>query len=79
MKQQTNAPISQTLADFLLRKDLKLSEDLAVTKIMRSGIGSNFWHKQTVQESGTLILGFNENKSGELNLKNGELLMPWEI
>ncbi len=30
--EQSNAPIGQTLADFLLRKDLKLSGDVAVQK-----------------------------------------------
>ena len=33
LKEQTNAPIGQTLADFLLRKDLKLSGKLTVKKI----------------------------------------------
>jgi len=33
MKEQTNAPIGQTLADFLLRKDLSLTEDLRVQDI----------------------------------------------
>lgn len=31
--EQTNAPIGQTLADFLLRADLKLSGDLTVTEV----------------------------------------------
>lgn len=31
--EQTNAPIGQTLADFLLREDLSLTKDLTVTKI----------------------------------------------
>jgi outer membrane lipoprotein-sorting protein len=33
LKQQSNAPIGQTLADFLLRKDLSLTEDLRVKNI----------------------------------------------
>jgi outer membrane lipoprotein-sorting protein len=33
LKEQTNAPIGQTLADFLLRKDLSLTGDLNVQKI----------------------------------------------
>jgi outer membrane lipoprotein-sorting protein len=32
---QSNAPIGQTLADFLLRKDLSLSGDLKVTKLYK--------------------------------------------
>ncbi len=35
-KQQSNAPIGETLADFLLRKDLKLSGDITVTAVGRS-------------------------------------------
>lgn len=33
LKEQTNAPIGQTLADFLLRKDLSLSGDLIVNNV----------------------------------------------
>ncbi len=33
LQQQSNAPIGQTLADFLLRKDLSLTEDLRVQNI----------------------------------------------
>lgn len=35
MNEQTNAPIGQTLADFLLRKDLSLTNNLSVQKIDR--------------------------------------------
>ncbi len=33
LQEQSNAPIGQTLADFLLRKDLSLTEDLKVIKV----------------------------------------------
>lgn len=33
--QQSNAPIGQTLADFLLRKDLRLSGDLRVNRVFK--------------------------------------------
>lgn len=36
LKEQKNAPISQSLADFFLRKNLKLSGDVKVTDIRRS-------------------------------------------
>lgn len=36
LKEQKNAPISQSLADFFLRKTLKLSGDVKVTDIKRS-------------------------------------------
>ena len=35
MEQQSNAPIGQTLADFLLRDDLSLSGELMVTKLYK--------------------------------------------
>jgi outer membrane lipoprotein-sorting protein len=35
MREQTNAPIGQTLADFLLRKDLRLSGDVTVTGVTK--------------------------------------------
>lgn len=62
MKQQTNAPISQTLADFLLRKNLKLKGDLKVTRIMRAGGLLQISLVQTKdQGSGELTLGFIES------------------
>lgn len=36
MKQQSNAPIGQTLADFLLREDLNLHDDLKVTDVQKN-------------------------------------------
>lgn len=65
--QQTNAPISQTLADFLLRKEINLSGDLKVTRIMR---GSGLIQMTVVQRSepgaGSLTLGFRESPTFEL-------------
>ncbi len=37
MKEQTNAPIGQTLADFLLREDLSLRDDVTVQHIAHEG------------------------------------------
>jgi outer membrane lipoprotein-sorting protein len=37
MKEQSNAPIGQTLADFLLRKDLTLTGDLKATESFQQG------------------------------------------
>lgn len=37
LKEQTNAPIGQTLADFLLRKDISLTGDVAVQEIAEEG------------------------------------------
>lgn len=65
--QQTNAPISQTLADFLLRKELRLSGDLKVSKIMRSGGLLQMTLVQRAQPgAGSLTLGFKEEPFFEL-------------
>ena len=65
--QQTNAPISQTLADFLLRKELRLTEDLKVTKILRAG---GLMQMTLVQRNdpnaGAITLGFREKPFFEL-------------
>lgn len=67
MKQQTNAPISQTLADFLLRKNLKLSGDLKVTKIMRAGGYIQITMIQRdLPKAGELTLGFSEGTKYQL-------------
>lgn len=75
MKQQSNAPISQTLADFLLRKTIKLSGDLKVEKIMRTaGIVQIFVREKEQPESGTLVLGFIDNGKGGLDLKKWRIV-----
>lgn len=60
--EQTNAPIGQTLADFFLRKDLRLSGDVQVDNVKRGG---DFLQVQLSQkddpEGGSLTLGFKEN------------------
>jgi outer membrane lipoprotein-sorting protein len=67
LKQQSNAPISQTLADFILRNHLKLSGDLRVTKIAK---GAGLLQVTIVQTSdpasGSLTLGFTETPKFEL-------------
>lgn len=61
LKQQTNAPISATLADFLLRKNLKLSGDLKVTKVARDGGLMQLTVVQAAEpNAGSLTLGFQE-------------------
>jgi outer membrane lipoprotein-sorting protein len=67
MKQQSNAPIGQTLADFLLRKNLKLSGDLTVTRIMRAGDLVQITMIQTEDpKAGELTLGFVEGPKYQL-------------
>jgi len=75
MSQQTNAPISQTLADFLLRKNLKLSGDLKVTKIMHAGnIIQIFVVQREEPTSGTLVLGFDQDKNKNYQLKKWRII-----
>jgi outer membrane lipoprotein-sorting protein len=67
LKQQSNAPISQTLADFILRKNLKLSGDLRVNKIAKGGGLLQVTIVQTSDPlSGSLTLGFSETPKFEL-------------
>lgn len=67
LKQQSNAPISQTLADFLLRKNLKLSGDLKVSKITRDGGLLQMTIVQTAEaNAGSLTLGFQETPNLQL-------------
>lgn len=62
LKEQSNAPIGQTLADFILRPDLKLSGDLTIKSMQR---GAGLLQLDIVQtadpEAGTLTLGFRED------------------
>ena len=62
LKEQSNAPIGQTLADFILRPDLRLGGDLTVTGTKRGGGLLQIDVVQTADpESGTLTLGFSED------------------
>lgn len=62
LKEQTNAPIGQTLADFILRKDLSLEGDLTVKDVRRTGNYLQIEMVQTAdQGAGTLTLGFDED------------------
>jgi outer membrane lipoprotein-sorting protein len=62
LEEQSNAPIGSTLADFILRPELKLTGDIEVTNIRDS---DNMLQVSMVQadepEAGSLTLGFNSN------------------
>lgn len=61
MKEQTNAPIGQTLADFLLRKDLRLSGDVTVTDVTKNNGQTAITLIQSNEPgSGTLQLFFSD-------------------
>ncbi len=59
--EQTNAPIGQTLADFFLRKNLKLEGDIEVEDIKEGG---GFLQVKLIQtadpDAGSLTLGFKQ-------------------
>ncbi|MCB1532730.1 MAG: outer membrane lipoprotein carrier protein LolA [Alphaproteobacteria bacterium] len=59
--EQTNAPIGQTLADFLLRGDIKLSGDVKVQSIKRAGGYLQVTLTQSADPAaGTLMMAFTE-------------------
>ena len=70
--EQTNAPIGQTLADFFLRKDLSLNEDVKVESVKRKG---GFLQVELTQrsdpEAGSLTLGLKE---GPLSLSKWRIV-----
>ncbi len=62
LKEQSNAPIGQTLADFILRDELKLSGDLIVRDVKRGGGLLQITTTQTSDpDAGSLMLGFSES------------------
>lgn len=60
--EQSNAPIGQTLADFLLRANIQLKGDIAVERVMRGG---GLLQVTLIQAddpgAGSMTLGFSEN------------------
>ena len=62
LKEQSNAPIGQTLADFLLRKDLSLTSGLSVQDIQTSADAQVLTLAQKGDEgAGTVRLFFSKN------------------
>jgi outer membrane lipoprotein-sorting protein len=61
LQEQTNAPIGQTLADFLLREDLSLTKDLTVNKIQRDkGFITMNLSEKGEENAGYVTLFFDE-------------------
>jgi outer membrane lipoprotein-sorting protein len=72
LKQTSSAPVGQTLADFLLRKRIKLSGDVQVTGVQEGGGLKQISLVQTADPSaGTMILGF---KQGPFSLKKWRIV-----
>lgn len=62
LKQQSNAPIGQTLADFLLRKNLRLKDDLKVTSVdHRNGLQLITLVQTKDTAAGSLTLAFQDD------------------
>lgn len=74
LQEQSNAPIGQTLADFLLRSDLKLSGDVTVADVKRDGGLLQITLTQTEDPgAGSLTLGFEEDP---MKLKKWRVVDP---
>jgi outer membrane lipoprotein-sorting protein len=59
LKQTSSAPVSQTLADFILRKNIKLSGDVKIVKVQDGGGLRQVTLTQTADpDAGTITLGF---------------------
>lgn len=60
--EQSNAPIGQTMADFLLRKNIRFSGDVAIERVMEGGGLLQITLFQTSDPgAGSLTLGFTQN------------------
>jgi outer membrane lipoprotein-sorting protein len=60
--EQSNAPIGNTLADFLLRKNIQLKDDVTVDKVERNEDLLTVKLVQTTDPAaGSITLGFEEN------------------
>lgn len=62
LEQQTNAPIGQTLADFILRDKLTMSGDITISNITRAGGYVQMTLTQTSDpQAGKIILAFADD------------------
>lgn len=62
LQEQSSTPISQSLADFFLRKDLRLSGDIQVSGLKKEGgILQITLAQASDPQAGSLILGFSQN------------------
>lgn len=76
LKEQTNAPIGQTLADFILRSDVTLSGDIQVDLVKRGGGYLQIALSQSSDpQAGNLMLALKENKGG-LELRKWRVIDP---
>lgn len=77
LKEQTNIPIGQTLADFFLRKSIKFGDDILVADVKRGG---DLLQIKLVQkddpDGGSLTLGLRENP---LSLKKWRITDPQDL
>ncbi len=65
LKQTSSAPVGQTLADFLLRKNIKLSGDVQVVRVQEGGGLTQLTLTQKADpQAGTMTLGFTTQPFG---------------
>jgi outer membrane lipoprotein-sorting protein len=65
LKQTSSAPVGQTLADFLLRKDIKLSGDIRVMGVQDAAGLKQIILTQTADPgAGTMTIGFRDGPFG---------------
>ena len=73
LKQQSNAPIGQTLADFFLRKNIAFNGELTVTDVQRGGDLLQITLVQSDDpQNGSITLGFSETP--EMALKKWRIV-----
>ncbi len=61
LKQTSSAPVGQTLADFLLRKDIKLSGDIQVVGVQQGGgLIQVIVTQKADPNAGTMTIGFRD-------------------
>lgn len=70
MGEQTNAPIGQTLADFLLRDNIRLNGDLRIIDVgMKAGLLTMTIVQRDDPNAGSITLGFARHENAPLELK----------
>lgn len=76
LEQQTNAPIGQTLADFILRDNISMTDGLNLTNIKQAGgyIQMTLVQKNDPQ-AGQVILAFADDGAGDQNFE----LRKWRV
>lgn len=78
MKQQSSAPIGQSLANFFLRAEIAFTKDLKIETIGHDAAGRTTLTLSHAKDplAGSITLIFNESDSGSLSLAGWRVLDP---